>query len=94
MPSWADAGGQEEPAVRTERESAGKRHYSGRKDIFTGRVQLDSKCHYGAGAAQPDIVSAIWPKIAAPGIQPVNRAGITNNLAGLIDGQDAIRAHC
>jgi len=37
----ADTGGQEQPAVTTERKSAGKWHYPGREDILAGRAKPD-----------------------------------------------------
>jgi len=88
----ADAGGQEQPAVMTERKSAGKWHYPGREDILVGRAKPDRKGHDRTRAARADIITAVRPKIAAAGVQPFNRAAVTNDPPIRVERQHPVGA--
>jgi len=88
----ADAGGQEQPAVMTERKSAGKWHYPGREDILAGRAKPDRKGHDRTRAARADIITAVRPKIAAAGVQPFNRAAVTNDPPIRVERQHPVGA--
>src|ERR1700737_2928919 len=61
----SDAGGEKKPTIMPERKAARKRNDVRRKDKFACAVELARKCHYGALAAQTDIITAVRPKIAA-----------------------------
>src|SRR5258708_7908050 len=61
----SNAGGEKEPAIKPKRKAARKRNDVRRKDKFACAVELARKRHYGALAAQTDIIPAVRHKIAA-----------------------------